>query len=596
MREVREAWTPPRAEEVDLPPGVGDPRPVDDVTEVEELRQKLNEIIIPRIEFRDANIRDVISFLVDASERLDPDREGVNIILHLPGERGNPSSGNPSSSRGGNPSNPWGDWDDDESDRRTDAPTARDIPSITLNLRRVSLMEAIRYITEVTGLRFRVEERAVVITSPDMVTGIVTRMYPVQPSFVDIIAGREAPAEARASPFAAFEPRERDRAPGRTDVKEFFEQAGVPFPTGTSITYNPTISQLIVANTPENLERFERILAQLNVVPSQVEIEARFVEVAQDDLRELGLQWILQDDYQFMQRGTGPVGGRERIQVDGDPSGITSGLRFFGLDGGVRTPVARGTTDSPGFIGDILSVSSVLTNPELQVVLHALDQEGNVDLLSAPRVTTRSGINARIEVVSEIIYPTEFDIDPAQTRGTGDLPIVTPPVVTPRQFETRRTGVILDVTPTVGPDGYTIDLALAPEVAELIDWIQYGSSITLPRIDPVTGTTSVEQFVFNIPQPVFASRNVTTSIVIWDGQTVVMGGLIRERLTTVSDKIPLLGDIPLIGRLFRTEASRSRKENLLIFVTARLVDPAGKPIHRAEAMDIPGVGAELGEP
>jgi general secretion pathway protein D len=106
-----------------------------------------------------------------------------------------------------------------------------------------------------------------------------------------------------------------------------------------------------------------------------------------------------------------------------------------------------------------------------------------------------------------------------------------------------------------------------------VDWIQYGS------------TTAVggNVFTYNIPQPLFASRNVTTSIVVWDGQTVVMGGLISEELVTIVDKIPLLGDIPFIGRLFRSEGSHSQKRNLMIFVTARLGDPAGKLIHKTEA-------------
>jgi len=153
--------------------------------------------------------------------------------------------------------------------------------------------------------------------------------------------------------------------------------------------------------------------------------------------------------------------------------------------------------------------------------------------------------------------------------------------------------VILNVTPTVGPDGYTIDLTMVPEVAELVDWIQYGSEVTIssPIQNPLTGLligSRENRFRYNIPQPVFSSRNATTSIVIWDGQTVVMGGLIREELVTYKDKVPLLGDIPILGRLFRSEGQRSRKTNLLIFVTARLVDPAGKPIHKAETMTMPG--------
>jgi general secretion pathway protein D len=227
----------------------------------------------------------------------------------------------------------------------------------------------------------------------------------------------------------------------------------------------------------------------------------------------------------------------------------------------------------------------VLTNPELQMVLHAMDQRGNTDLLSAPRVTTLSGINAVIEVVREIIYPTEFDVseNDIEIQGGGgqtgaNVPFI-PPTVIPGAFETREVGVILNVTPTVNPDNYTINLQLLPEIAELVDWIQYGTTI---------GLDNGQQFVVNMPQPVFASRNVTTSMTVCDGYTVVMGGLIREDLVTIKDKIPLLGDIPVLGRLFRTDGSKSEKRNLLIFVTARLVDPAGNPVNKQPAVNQAG--------
>lgn len=212
-----------------------------------------------------------------------------------------------------------------------------------------------------------------------------------------------------------------------------------------------------------------------------------------------------------------------------------------------------------------MGISSVLTNPEVSMVLHALDQKGGSDLLSAPRITTRSGVNAEIKVVREIIYPTEFDsqVQNIQTMSEEGRRINTREiVVTPEGFETRETGVIMNVTPTVGPDGYTIDLSMVPEVTELIDWIQYGTEL------------------YNMPQPVFSKRTVATSIIIWDGQTVVMGGMIREQITTVDDKIPVLGDLPLLGRLFRNKGEYSQKRNLLIFVTARLVDPAGNRIRK----------------
>lgn len=607
MQKVRETWNPPTRKQVELPKEITGGPVVQTKTSVQRLQEKMSKIMIPSIEFRMANITDVINFLVEASVSGDPDGIGVNIILNMnmPGGDGEgataAAAAAPAGDLGGGDlfNEPAGG----EGSELGGAPAAgaSSVRTITLNLRRISLLDAIKYITEVSGLKFRIEDNAVIITPANVPSGrVMTRMYPVQPSILDVIVQKEesAPADENTGRTGEFV----EMGGGRTsikrgDVKDFFEKAGVPFPMGTSITYNPGISQLIVANTAENLEIFERILAQLNVIPNQVEIEARFVEVGENDLEELGLQWILTDNWEIAENKDGsPVGSRERVQVDADSEGFTKGLRFFSYDTttGATDPASTVTKQvNQSALGGIMTMASVLTNPELKVILQALSQHGNADLLSAPRVTTRSGVNAQIQVVREIIYPTEFEVTQPTIQSQGGL--VTPPTVTPGSFETREVGVILNVTPTVGPDGYTIDLTMVPEVAELIDWIQYGSQITLNT--PITAGSLLlgnqeQTFRYNIPQPVFSSRNATTSIVIWDGQTVVMGGLIREELQTIKDKIPILGDIPLVGRLFRSEGQKSKKTNLLIFVTARLVDPAGKPIHKAESMAMPGSGAQ----
>ncbi len=588
MQKVRDTWNPPVRDDIQLPAAAQNRGAVETKTSAQKLQEKMEKIVIPSIEFRQANINDVVNFLVEASISGDKvDGSGVNIILNLSTPGGDsapaPAPAEPAAANFGG--GEFGGFDDLGA-----APAApvnsssAGIPTITLNLRRISLLDAVKYITEVARLKFRLEENAVIITPEGVVSGrVITRLYPVQPSIIDVVVDRNEAPEQRGGEFV--EMGSTRSSIKKSDVKDFFEKAGVPFPAGTSITYNPTISQLIVANTPENLEVFERILSRLNVIPNQVEIEARFVEISQDDLEELGFQWILTDNWEIAQKqGIGGVAGQEMLIANADPDGFTKGLRFFnsaessGAIAPVSTPLA-GSGNTP--LGGILSFASVLTNPEVKMVIQALSQHGGTDLLSAPRVTTRSGVNAQIQVVREIIYPTEFEVSEptisASTVSTGTGAaggLVTPPTVTPGSFETRETGVILNVTPTVGPDGYTIDLTMVPEVAELVDWIQYGSSTAAGGVS----------FTYNIPQPIFASRNVTTSIVIWDGQTVVMGGLIREDLIKVKDKIPLLGDIPLIGRLFRSEGEYSKKKNLLIFVTARLVDPSGKPIHRGEAV------------
>ncbi len=372
------------------------------------------------------------------------------------------------------------------------------------------------------------------------------------------------------------------RLTGVTDSLEVFSKYGVNIPEGGQIGYEPLISQLVVTLTPDQFPQFEDVLSKINVAPRQVEIEARFVEVLQSDLEQLGFEWILTDSAEIAtQVGPGPASTRPRIQADQNLGGLTGGMRFFDFDSNQNTlqPNRRTGDGSNGFVGEILSFSGILTNPELRMVVQALDQKGNSDLLSAPRVTTINGVNAVIEVVEEIIYPTEFEIEEADIPDETTIIQFRPPTVIPGGFETRNTGVILNVTPTVNADNYTINLVLQPEIAELVDWIQYGALLPDPSSD---GST----FQVNIPQPIFASRNVTTSMIVWDGHTVVMGGLIREELVTIDDKVPVLGDIPIIGRLFRTEGRQSEKRNLLIFVTARLVDPAGNSVNAENRQDL----------
>jgi general secretion pathway protein D len=259
------------------------------------------------------------------------------------------------------------------------------------------------------------------------------------------------------------------------------------------------------------------------------------------------------------------------------------------------------TTVAPGIFG----LSGVFTDPQFQVVIRALNQKKGVDLLSAPRVTTKSGQRAVIEVVREFRYPTQFqppqipqtfrsdESSQAPLVGTTLFPVasasfpVTP--TTPTAFETRNTGVTLEVEPVVGPDGVTIDLNLVPQVVEFEGFINYGSPIfagSSSFFDTLTGMvrTSPRNLLTEnvINQPIFSSRKVTTSVSVWDGQTVVLGGLIREDVQKVEDRTPIVGDLPLVGRLFRSNVDQHIKRNLIIFVTARLVTPGGAPLNQFE--------------
>src|SRR5204862_8208146 len=153
---------------------------------------------------------------------------------------------------------------------------------------------------------------------------------------------------------------------------------------------------------------------------------------------------------------------------------------------------------------------------------------------------------------------------------------------TPTAFETRNTGVILEVEPVVEPDGITSDLSLVPQVVEFEGFINYGSPIQTTSTNAL-GMTRVNVLTPNvINQPIFSSRKVNTSVSVWDGQTVVLGGLMREDVQKVEDRTPFLGDIPMVGRLFRTNVDQHIKRNLIIFVTARLVNTVAQPVNQPE--------------
>jgi general secretion pathway protein D len=120
---------------------------------------------------------------------------------------------------------------------------------------------------------------------------------------------------------------------------------------------------------------------------------------------------------------------------------------------------------------------------------------------------------------------------------------------------------------------------------EFEGFINYGSPIQTTSTD-VLGRTTVNVITPNvINQPIFSTRKVTTSVTVFDGQTVVLGGLMREDVQKVEDKTPLLGDIPLVGRLFRSNVDQHIKRNLVIFVSARLINPAGELVRSDEELE-----------
>ncbi len=585
--KVRDSWNPKykviRGQEVQ--PLDKNKKPDEDRLRIEN---KMKSIVIDEIEFRQANMHDVVDFLNkrsrDCDKSSDDDtKKGVNIILNLGESR---AAGG--AAAGGAAAAPAAAGDDmfGTPDAATGATGGQEV-TVTFSARYITLHNALKIITSVAGLEWHIDGDVVMIVPPGWDTGTMeTRMYPVEPTFIERVktASAEMPTVTRVGgrETLAMDGGGGSESAVPSDLKAYFENMGVKFPKGSSITYNQSIGKVIVANTDANLSKFEKLLAELNVVPQQVEIEARFVEVNETDLYEAGLEWILTDNWEMLMKKNSnpfaPMTSNPRIQMNANTSdgGMSKGLRFYGTDSnGRQTPVGGGS----GTIGGIATFASILTNPDLNMVLHALEQNGNADLLSAPKVTTRSGSEAMIKVVTEYIYPTAFEVNGGQMQSGNNgnqstASMVQETTVMPQDFATREVGVILNVLPEVSPNGNMINLTMKPQVVTDPIWYQYGS--TVRRADGSEQT-------LNMPQPFFQLRQLETSISVYDGATVVMGGLITESVEKTNDKIPVLGDLPLIGALFRSKSEKSVKKNLLIFVTARLVDPGGQLIRQPDS-------------
>jgi type II secretory pathway component GspD/PulD (secretin) len=211
-------------------------------------------------------------------------------------------------------------------------------------------------------------------------------------------------------------------------------------------------------------------------------------------------------------------------------------------------------------IGKVFDISGVIGPADYRAVIYALDNAEGVEMVFAPKVTVVNGQRAEIKDVTRIRYNKTIEEAEDQDVDVGDAySVVYDYAVTPKEWDEREYGTRLIVTPSVQTDERTIELDVQPEVSTLVDFREFVAS---------------RNNVYALPQ--FFVQSVKTTVTINDGDTLVMGGLMRDRLIRTLDKVPIFGDLPLVGRYFRGESEVAKKSNLMVFITARLIDPSGQ--------------------
>ena len=526
-----------------------EPIPKDEGTS--SIQKKLNDIIIDHIEFEDVTIPTVVKYLKNRSRELDPEKQGVNILLRLnAGENTTDTKAKKSETvkPGDNPGNAK-----PEQAPAASSASSGDVPTITMLVDDIPLGDAIRYICRGANLKYRIERFAVVIAAQDIpLDELETRIYPVEKEAFSELGAATVPGAAAGGGAAGGGAAGGAATSGV--IETYFQTRGISFPTGAKIVFDSRISRLISTNTPDNLTKIEEIIHELNVVDPQVLIEAKFVEISQEDLDSLGVEWL--------------VSKSNLMRTNNSKSSMT----FLEND-----PINRfGAASAVSQEDTLFAITHHSSNGlNYKAIVHALNKSNTGDVLSTPRVTTQNGQQAVIKMVTEEYFPTSWT--EAALTQSGSYSTFTPSA--PALGDPTELGVSLTVTPTVDSDRYTISLAMVPIVQSFLGWSSYGYSVP----DPAGGLP-----VWNeLKMPILEVRTVQTSLVVYDGETIVMGGAIKDTGGFTDDRIPVLGDLPLVGSLFRSQAQNRLKRNLLIFVTARLVNPDGSPLREREIRGLP---------
>ena len=510
-------------------------KPVKRYMPVNKIREKLKSIIIPRLDFEDITVETAVRHLREQSKQLDPEGVGVNIFLRLqaptvkdsaldkakeapqaaaaPGIDGAPA---PAANEEAFAAN---EEEEDFEDTNTGAVAQGDIGKsvVDLVLVKKNLYEAIYFLCKAANLKFRIEKYAVVIAAKNIaLDDLETKIFPIEQGALAAVGGDDS-----------------------SSLREYFKDRGIKFPDGAKIVYDSRISRLIATNTLDNLRRLESIIQnELSSKDPMVQIQAKFIEIEQNDLKELGFNWAVSNT---------PSSDNGTVNVGNSTSNLN---------------VIKVTDDNP----TIMQYKRNVNGFDLTFDINALNQVDSRNLLSSPRITTMNGQEASVRMVREVYYPDDYtEAETTTTSGQDGGDTYSYISSIPEFADPTELGIILRVTPDVDVGHRTITMRINPTVQSFVTWDNYKYTVN-------RGTIPEE---VDIVKPVIAARTIDTKVTIYDGETIVLGGILKDNIETFNERVPLLGDIPMIGRLFQSRGSKSVKVNLLIFLTCRLVKPDG---------------------
>ena len=307
-----------------------------------------------------------------------------------------------------------------------------------------------------------------------------------------------------------------------------------PFEPGGKVIISPdkSTNSLVIVASPADYRNLVQVVKQLDRKRKQVYVEAMIVEASIDRLQEIGSKWRIiaeKDGEPVFVSGFGQI---DTSAIRGIISGLT-GLTTGGMGNFLNIPVS--TTDADGKI-----TTTTLTVPGFAALFNLNEFRGAINVLSTPQILTSDNKEAEIVVGENVPFISQKESDPARPQSIFST------------IERKDVGITLRLTPQIAEGDY-VKLDIFQEISAL----KQESTVVILTVGPTT-----------------TKRSTKTSVVVKDNQTVVIGGLMQELEEENINKIPLLGDIPLLGWLFKNKSVNKRKTNLLVFLTPHIVKDA----------------------
>ena len=416
---------------------------------------------------------------------------------------------------------------------------------LTLNLAKVKLGELLGYISRNAGVQFQIGEDLIWVIDGKASKELIeqTRFYRLQQGFM--VPAQFGPEDTTL--VTVKNPKAGTTTTTETAKYEMFvndsimkrpsiEDAIAKFFKGTDFMIDYERNLIVATGTPAQFEVLERIIEEFDRPIQQVLIEARFITISEASFLDLGFRWA--------------------SSVAGNPPQDQTGIGNGALSSeeGLLTRIT---------FKNVFKENSILSNADLSAALTALEQSGESQLLSAPRLTLLNNRPGSINDGQVNYFYEEFTIEETLTERQFTQRLV--PKGTPSKI---TAGVSLEVVASIGGDGQSILIALHPVVNQNVRYV----SLKGQTFDEAS---EGEQNRLEIFLPQWRTQELATRVVVGSGQSVMMGGVLEREQRTIVESVPILGNLPGIGAIFRKRSTVDKPRYLLIFVTATLVDENG---------------------